>query len=204
MYKNRIVVVDYGVNNVSSICKALKFCNIEYTITSNPEVVENCNHMILPGVGSFDSGCENLRSNGLNEAIVHSINKGSYFLGICLGMQLLFDTSNESKNNSKGLGLIRGRVTNFNTDDKITIPHIGWNEVFTKGDNKVVNVLDETNQYFVHSFYVDPKEDHIVSAECFHGVKFPAVVVKDNIYGAQFHPEKSSTGIEFMDKFCNQ
>ena len=206
MSRNKVSVVDYGVNNVASICKALRFCNIEYKVTSDPDDIEKCSHIILPGVGSFDYGCDNLKKNGLMEAINLSAKKGVNILGICLGMQLLFDTSNESKKNTVGLGLLEGYYNSFDVNNEITIPHIGWNTVFVKKEDEtnIVNIFDKTDQYFVHSFYIVPHEDVIVSAECLHGVSFPAVISKDNIFGTQFHPEKSSTGIQFIDNFCNK
>jgi imidazole glycerol-phosphate synthase subunit HisH len=204
IHKIQVAIVDYGINNVSSVSKALKQCNIEHIITSNPEYLEKCSHIILPGVGSFDSGVENLRINGLDEAIIHAVKNGTYFLGICLGMQLLFEKSEESKKNTRGLGLLKGKSARFNVHDEIIIPHMGWNEVFVRDENEITSIFQKTDQYFIHSFYVIPEDSSVISCECFHGVKFPAIVVKDNIYGVQFHPEKSLKGIQFMEKFCSQ
>lgn len=203
-YNNKIAIVDYGINNVSSVSKALKQCNIEHIVTSNPKYLESCNHIILPGVGSFESGIENLQINGLDEAIIHAVKKGAYLLGICLGMQMLFDKSEESKKNTRGLGLLKGKSVRFNAHDRITIPHIGWNEVFVRDKNEITSTFRKTDQYFIHSFYVIPEDSDIISCECFHGVNFPAIVVKNNIYGVQFHPEKSLKGIEFIKKFCSE
>ena len=203
-HKNQVVVVNYGINNVSSVSKALKQCNIEHTISSNPEYLEKCSHIILPGVGSFDSGVENLRINGLDEAIIYAVKNGAYLMGICLGMQLLFDKSEESKKNTRGLGLLKGKIVRFNAHEGVTIPHMGWNEVFARDENEITSVFKKTDQYFIHSFFVDPEDGDIVSYECFHGINFPAIVVKNNIFGVQFHPEKSLKGIQFMENFCKQ
>ena len=125
-------------------------------------------------------------------------------MGICLGMQLLFDKSEESKKNTRGLGLLKGKIVRFNDHEGVTIPHMGWNEVFVRDENEITSVFKKTDQYFIHSFFVDPEDSDIVSCECFHGINFPAIVVKNNIFGVQFHPEKSLKGIQFMENFCKQ
>jgi len=202
--KNQVAIIDYGINNVSSVSKALKMCGIKHVITSSPEVLEGCSHIILPGVGSFDSGVENLQVNGLDDAIIHAAKSGVYLLGICLGMQILFNKSEESKKNISGLGLLEGRVSHFEDCDKVTIPHMGWNEVYAIEKSEITSLFHKTDQYFVHSFFVVPKNIGVTSCECFHGINFPATVVKENIYGVQFHPEKSPTGLQFMKNFCSQ
>ena len=203
IYKNHVAIVDYGINNVSSVAKALKRCKINYLLTDSPDKIAECSHIILPGVGSFDAGVEALRAKGLDEAIISAVTNGAHVLGICLGMQLLFSNSEESKKLTKGLDLLEGTVVKFSHDDGVKVPHMGWNEVFSIGDRKISSLFEKTDQYFVHSFYVIPKDKEIISCESFHGVHFPAIVVKGHIYGVQFHPEKSLNGIQFMQQFCS-
>lgn len=194
-----IAVVDYGLGNLHSVSKALEANNIKVKVTSNPSEIFNAKAIVLPGVGAFLKGMENLEKLNLLEVIVENIKKGKPFLGICLGLQLLFTRSFEHKL-SEGMGIFKGEVVKFLKAPKI--PHIGWNRLNLKKNSKIFEgIPPNVYFYFVHSYYVKPEED-IVLATTFYGEEFPSAVAKDNIFGVQFHPEKSGKwGLKFLSNF---
>ncbi len=194
-----IIVVDYGLGNLHSVSKALEANNIKVKVTNNPSDISDAKAIVLPGVGAFLKGMENLKNLNLLDVIIENIKKGKPFLGICLGLQLLFARSFEHKL-SKGMGIFQGKVVKFLKAPKI--PHIGWNRLSLKRNSKVFEgIPPEAYFYFVHSYYVKPEED-IVLATTFYEEEFPSAVAKDNVFGVQFHPEKSGKwGLKFLSNF---
>lgn len=203
----RLVIVDYGMGNLRSVQKAFERIGKNAIVTSAPSDLDSAFKIILPGVGAFQDAMDELDKRGLIEPLIKNIKSGKPFLGICLGMQLLFFKSFEDGEH-KGLGLISGDVIRFNNDTylerRLKIPHIGWNRVkFTKHDVPLFkNIPDESYMYFVHSYYVCPEDRRIVIGETEYGASFPSVVWKDNILATQFHPEKSQkTGLDLLRNF---
>jgi len=194
-----IAVVDYGLGNLHSVSKALEANNIKVKVTNNPSDISDAKAIVLPGVGAFLKGMENLKNLNLLEVIIENIKKGKPFLGICLGSQLLFTRSFEHKL-SKGMDIFKGEVVKFLKAPKI--PHIGWNRLNLKKNSKIFEgIPPDVYFYFVHSYYVRPKED-IVLATTFYEEEFPSAVAKNNIFGVQFHPEKSGKwGLKFLSNF---
>lgn len=196
----KIAIIDYGMGNLRSVQKAFEFIGVKPLITSKVEEIESSDAIVLPGVGAFPDAMENLSKLGLDKVVVNEAQKGKPLMGICLGMQLLFEESEEVRI-TKGLGLIEGRVKKFQVDLKI--PQIGWNNLII---SKQCAVLKDTKEgeyvYFVHSYYADLKNEENLNAYCNYGVKVPAVVSRGNIFGLQFHPEKSGeVGIKMLKNF---
>lgn len=190
-----ICVIDYGMGNLRSVSKALEKVGAEVEISSEPKDLERAEKIVLPGVGAFGDGAEELRKRGLFEPLQKSLAQGKPFLGICLGMQLLFEESEESPG-IKGLGFFSGKVQRFQSST-VKIPHMGWNEV------KFLPSGERDFFYFVHSYYPVPKEKTIVQGVCEYGSEeFPAVVGKGRIWASQFHPEKSQeAGLKILKNF---
>ena len=195
-----IAIVDYGVGNLSSIDNALKKLGFESVITADPNEIERAQGVILPGVGAFKDAMESLRQMELDKFIIELADKGKPILGICLGMQVLYEKSYED-GAWEGLGILKGDVVKFESDT-LKIPHMGWNNlIINKQDGIVKYIRAGEYVYFVHSYYASPGEDHVV-AYCDYGVEFPAMVAKGNVYGIQFHPEKSGkTGLNILKAF---
>ena len=191
----KLCVIDYGLNNIHSVGKALSKVNIEYKIIDNSNDSDNFTHVILPGVGSFDNAIENLKKKGFYNLLKTKGNNLKIF-GICLGMQLIFNSSEESLSKENGLGLIEGKVVKMTPykDKNIYLPQIGWNEILKNGQDELIDGLDKQSVYFVNSYFVNPKDKNIIKFYYLHGKKYPAIIKKDNILGAQFHPEKSESG----------
>ncbi|MFW5999350.1 MAG: imidazole glycerol phosphate synthase subunit HisH [Halanaerobiaceae bacterium] len=188
-----IAVIDYGVGNLGSVIKALKYIGAEVKLTGNPEIIREAGGVVLPGVGAFGEGMKNLRERGLEEVVRETSEEGKPLLGICLGLQLFASYSEEAPD-VEGLGLIKGTVRRFDENKVEKIPHMGWNQVkFTREDPLFASVRDESNFYFVHGYYVDPRNEDVVLGLTEYGdVKFTSVVARDNLWGIQCHPEKSS------------
>jgi len=181
----KIAIIDYGIGNLFSIRCALRKIGLEVAVVSKPGELDGYNGIVLPGVGNFKSGAKNLRH--LSMDIVRFVNNGAPILGICLGMQLLFEKSEESP--GEGLSLIRGRVLRL--PENVKAPHMGWNTLHILDDNALLDGVSEDDYfYFVHSYYASPSEK-VVVAETKYGASFASVVAKKNIFGTQFHPEKS-------------
>ncbi|MBN1406113.1 MAG: imidazole glycerol phosphate synthase subunit HisH [Candidatus Omnitrophica bacterium] len=195
-----IAIIDYGLGNLRSVAKALESAGAKVKVTSSPEEIIAAKAVVLPGVGAFYAGMENLRNLNLIPAIQESVKQKKPFLGICLGLQLLFGESEEHGFN-KGLGLIEGKVKKFT--GKVKIPHMGWNQVQSKA--KIFDgVTDNSYFYFVHSYYVEPKDKNIIIGKTNYSIEFASTVSQDNIFGVQFHPEKSSqAGIKVLRNFIS-
>ncbi|BAH06245.1 imidazole glycerol phosphate synthase subunit HisH [Clostridium kluyveri] len=196
-----ISIIDYGMGNLKSVKKALKYIGEEAQITSDKDYIENSQGVILPGVGAFPEAMKNLRSKKLDVAIKNAVEKRIPLLGICLGMQLLFDTGEEIKN-CKGLGLIPGNIAKLYGN--IKIPHMGWNSLNLKKKCALLESIPENSYvYFVHSFYADMKYEENLNACSVYGIEVPAVVSNGKVYGTQFHPEKSGdVGIKILENFA--
>lgn len=195
-----IAIIDYGVGNLKSVYKALAGLGFEAIITSKEDEINNSKALILPGVGAFKDAMDNLNKSGLVECLKKNIKEGKPVLGICLGMQLLYEKSFEDGEH-EGLGLLKGEIVRFS--DELKVPHMGWNN-FTRGteDSIAKDIRDSEYVYFVHSYYLKPEEKDEVVLWTDYGVKVPAIVRKDNIIGMQFHPEKSGdTGIKLLKNF---
>ena len=201
-----IAVVDYDMGNLHSVCKGLENVGAVPKITDSPAIIEQADAVVLPGVGSFDPAMQNLRSRNLIEPIKSAIASRKPFLGICLGMQILLESSEEGV--EPGLGVIAGKVRRFRSEPGLTIPHMGWNQLqFTQRDLPLwQNLPSDPWVYFVHSYYVDPVDWEVRSAIVTHGSQnVTAAIAKDNLMAVQFHPEKSSsTGLQMLSNFVSQ
>ena len=201
-----IAVIDYDMGNLHSVCKALEKAGATPKVTKDPSDLETAMAVVLPGVGAFDPAMLSLRSRGLIEPIKNIIAQGKPFLGICLGMQILFDSSEEGVEN--GLGIIPGKVRRFRPSQEIRIPHMGWNQLeITQAKSLLWEHLPpQPWVYFVHSFYVDPVEKKVNAATVTHGSQtVTAAVAYDNVTAVQFHPEKSSNiGLQILSNFVSQ
>jgi glutamine amidotransferase len=201
-----IGIVDYNMGNLASIINAFNRVGANIRVEKKPENLKIYEKLILPGVGAFGDAMEHLRDNGMDSAIVEYAKSGKALLGICLGMQLLFESSKEFGNHS-GLGLIEGDVIAFDRSKfeyKLKIPHIGWNELFVQKEIPLFkNLPKEFYLYFVHSFHVECDERFVVG-KTYYGYEFISAVKKDNIYGIQPHPEKShDNGLKIIENFVN-
>ena len=199
-----IAIVDYGVGNLFSLCSSFKAIGAEVTVTSDPDVIRNADKIILPGVGAFGDAIRKLNDTGLDKIIIEEAKKGKKLMGICLGMQLLFEKSYEYGEHN-GLGLLKGSVVPMENKipTELKIPHIGWNGLhFCKNHPLFKYIKEEDHVYFVHSYYAENCEDSLL-ATAEYGRELTAAVVKDNVAGMQFHPEKSgSVGLNILRAFC--
>ena len=197
----KIVIIDYGMGNLRSVQKALESVGRKALISSDVSEIESAEKMVLPGVGAFGAGMKELEQRGLVEPIIKFIASGRLFLGICLGLQLLF-TESEEEGLQKGLGIIKGRVKKF-PDKGLKIPHMGWNRIKKVKESPLLeDIADNTYMYFVHSYYVEPEDKAIVATTTNHGIKFTSSIYKDNIQAMQFHPEKSQEmGLKILENF---
>lgn len=202
---NKITMIDYGASNIRSAQKAFEYLGAVVELTADPAAVTQAAKLVLPGVGAFGAGMQALRQRALEPAIHAAVNKGIPLLGICLGMQFLFDASDEMGSH-QGLGLIPGNVTRFNFDasmPNLKVPHMGWNQIEHDGSHFLLQkVPDGAHTYFVHSYYCAPANpDHII-ATTDYGRSFASIVGHKNIYGIQFHPEKSQKrGLQILQNF---
>jgi len=195
-----IAIVDYGAGNLSSVFKAVANIGFSSTVTSDPDVVRSSQTLVLPGVGSAGDAMQRLQQLGLQDAIQDSIRGGVPFLGICLGLQLLLDVSEES-GEQPCLGVIPGAVRRL--PKGLKVPHIGWNQVKQCVKHAVFSgIPDNSEFYFVHSYYPDPRDRNVVAGETGYGVNFCSVLAVDNIVATQFHPEKSGLqGLKLLANF---
>ena len=199
-----IGIVDYNMGNLASVINAFEIVGVDIAVESDPSKLKNYDKLILPGVGAFGDAMEHLKENGMDEAVKAYAKSGKPLLGICLGMQLLFESSEEF-GSSQGLGLIEGKVVAFDEskfDTKLKVPHMGWNELFKQDDTKLFDGLDkEFYLYFVHSFHA-VCDDKYAIGKTYYGYEFVSAVNKDNIYGIQPHPEKShENGLKIIENF---
>ncbi len=201
-----IAVIDYNMGNLHSACKGLEKAGATPKVTDSPQEIAQADAIVLPGVGSFDPAVKQLRSRHLVEPLKEAIAKGKPFLGICLGLQILFEGSEEGK--EAGLGIIPGMVRRFKSEPSLTIPHMGWNQLNLKQNSLSLwqNLPPSPYVYFVHSYYVDPVDSQVTAATVQHGQQeVTAAIAKGNLMAVQFHPEKSSeTGLQILSNFVQQ
>ena len=197
-----IALIDYDAGNIKSVEKAFEFLGCDVVTTKDRNVIMNADRVVLPGVGAFGDAMHRLTDYGLVDVIKEYISTGKPFIGICLGYQLLFEESEESPG-VKGLGIFKGRCLKFDDKYGLKIPQIGWNSLSFSKDSKLYKgIKNDTFVYFVHSYYVKADDDSIVSATWEYGNVFHASCEHDNVFGCQFHPEKSSgAGIEMLKNF---
>lgn len=199
-----IAIIDYGVGNLYSLGCSFKTIGAETVVTSEPETIRSSDKLILPGVGAFEDAAKKLRDSGLDAVIKEEVKNGKEMMGICLGMQLLFEKSYEYGEH-EGLGLLKGSVVPMQgvIPPELKIPHIGWNALHFKREHKLFRYIKENDcVYFVHSFYAEGCEDSLI-AVAEYGKELTAAVAKDNIMGCQFHPEKSgNVGLNILRAFC--
>ncbi len=198
-----IAIIDYGAGNIQSVYKALKFIGADCKVTSDKEEILNADGAILPGVGSFGDAMDTMTKRGIKDTIIEYTKSGKPFLGICLGLQLLFPESEETPG-VKGLDIFKGTITKIpNQNRTLKIPHMGWNNISIKQKDGIFKGIEgEPYVYFVHSFYLKAQDKDIVAATTQYGVEIDAAVQKGNIIATQFHPEKSGeVGLKMLKNF---
>lgn len=197
-----IAIIDYDAGNIKSVEKAMHYLGQEVEITRDQERILAADKVILPGVGAFGDAMEKIRQYDLGGVIRQVVDRGTPFLGICLGLQLLFEESEESPG-AKGLGILKGRIRRIPGGEGLKIPHMGWNTLELSGNGRLFRgVPEEPFVYFVHSYYLEAEEEEIVKAVTWYGTKIHASVEKGNVFACQFHPEKSSsTGLLMLKNF---
>jgi glutamine amidotransferase len=195
-----IAIVDYGMGNLRSVEKGFLKVGVNARVVSDPGAVDNAQGVVLPGVGAFRDCMKNLKGMSLIESVVRSIRKGKPYLGICLGLQVLFTESEEFGIN-KGFDILKGKVVRFQINLKV--PHMGWNNVKIQRRPPIFDgIQDEAFFYFVHSFYVVPDDNDVIATTTDYGITFTSMVWKENIFATQFHPEKSQeTGLRMLKNF---
>ncbi|MCX5696537.1 MAG: imidazole glycerol phosphate synthase subunit HisH [Candidatus Omnitrophica bacterium] len=214
-----IAIIDYGMGNIHSVKKALESLGAKTQIAQKASDIASSDKVVLPGVGAFDDAMLELEKKGLIGALLTHIKNKKYFLGICLGMQILFEESQEAKK-AKGLGVLKGSVKKFSGAGGLKVPHMGWNQLKIRGlspttEGNLINkgtvpvlcplfkdVPDESYVYFCHSYYPAPENKSVIAATTEYGINFASVVWQGNVFGVQFHPEKSQdTGIRILKNF---
>lgn len=196
-----IVVVDYGLGNLRSVVRGLERAGAEMEVTADPARISSADGIVLPGVGAFSEGMEN--AEPLRDELVNVASAGTPFLGICLGMQMLLSESEEAKRagegDARGLELIPGKNVRFHSGK---VPHMGWNQISVVRDNPLLSGVNNEYAYFVHSYYAVPDDDSSVIGMTEYSEEFASVIARDNVYGTQFHPEKSGkTGLRILKNF---
>ena len=199
-----LAIIDYGVGNIFSLYSSFKFIGEDVVLTNDKKIIDSCSHIILPGVGAFADAKRKLDESGMAEVVKEQVKTGKPLMGICLGMQMLFDKSLEYGEH-EGLGLVGGSVKPISDviPSELKIPHIGWNALEFTAESKLFKYINNGDHvYFVHSFYAtDCAKDTIAVSE--YGAPLTAAVAKDNVYGCQFHPEKSgAVGMNILKAFC--
>ncbi|MDE6469410.1 MAG: imidazole glycerol phosphate synthase subunit HisH [Eubacterium sp.] len=199
-----VAIIDYGAGNLSSVKKALDYLGAESEITQDKDKIMSASHVILPGVGSFGDAMASMAERGLVDTVKKAARSGKPFLGICLGLQLLFESSEESEG-VEGLGLIKGKIVQIPRDNGLKVPHIGWNSVKINQKDGIFSGIDDGSYfYFVHSFYLKDAEPEAVAAATEYGVGIECAVQKGNLCATQFHPEKSSKlGLKLLGNFLS-
>lgn len=198
-----IAIVDYGMGNIHSVQKALGLFGAKTLVTNKPGDISRGEKIVLPGVGAFDDACAELQKLGIADVLKEAIKKEKPFLGICLGMQLLFEKSEEAKR-TKGLGVFKGSVKKFEQNKLLKVPHMGWNQLHqvTSECPLLKNIPNDAYVYFCHSYYPEPEDKKIVAATTDYGGDFASIVWRKNVFGMQFHPEKSQeTGLKILKNF---
>jgi len=200
-----IAIIDYGMGNLHSVQKALESLGAKTQVTNKPQDLQDCDKIILPGVGAFDDAVLELKKQNLIPALIEQIKNKKIFLGICLGMQLLFERSEEA-NKAKGLSLLKGQVRRFKNKKGFKVPHMGWNQLRKVNSQCPLlrDIPDNSYVYFCHSYYPAPTDEGVIAATTDYGIEFVSIIWRDNIYGLQFHPEKSQDiGIKILSNFVN-
>ena len=209
-----IAIIDYGMGNLRSVQKGFERVGREAVVTSDAKTILSASKVVLPGVGAFPDCMRNLREYGLIEAVLKSISSGKPFLGICLGLQLLF-TESEEFGISKGLDIIKGRVVRFkgpefdnrqSATNILKVPHMGWNSIsIRRRPPALADIPDNSHVYFVHSFHVVPEDKGVIATTTPYGIEFVSSIWKDNVFAVQFHPEKSQAlGLSILKRFGEQ
>lgn len=197
-----VAIIDYDAGNLRSVEKALEALGAETVMTRDPEVIAGSSRVILPGVGSFGDTMERLNQYGLPDVIRRTVSGNKPFLGICLGLQLLFEESEESPG-VPGLGILKGKILKIPQTEGLKIPHMGWNSLNLKPDSRLfAGIRDQEYVYFVHSYYLKAQEESQVAATTWYGTEIHAAVEAGNVFACQFHPEKSGdTGLRILKNF---
>lgn len=208
---NNVAVIDYNAGNTGSVIKALDFLGMNVVLTRDRETLLNSDRVILPGVGAFNDSLETLRKYSLTDVIGEIKKEGIPFLGICLGMQVLFGSSEETIGSDtegdriQGLNLLPGEILKFKNTNELKVPHMGWNSLDINRSSRLFHNIDNgTYFYFVHSYYLNSFDRDIVAATCNYATTFDAAIESGNFYACQFHPEKSGeAGLNLLKNFCN-
>jgi glutamine amidotransferase len=197
-----VAIIDYGVGNLRSVEKAFAAMGCDAVVTSDQSKLRVAKRLVLPGVGAFATCMKELASRGFDELVRERVSEGTPLLGVCVGMQLLFEESDEF-GKTLGLGLMRGRVRRFRGD--LVVPHVGWNQVRQRKSHPLLaGVPDDAFFYFVHSYFCEAEDREVVIGETDYGMQYPSVVGQGNIYGVQFHPEKSqAAGLRLLANFAS-
>ena len=198
-----LTIIDYGVGNLRNVYMAFQRLGVEALVTSEAKEIRSAKAVVLPGVGAFGDSIGNIRALGLEDTILGTIRDGLPFLGICVGLQLLFEVS-EEMGEHRGLGVFAGRVRRFGRE--LTVPHMGWNQIHQKRQISLFEGLqDDSYAYFVHSYYVDPEDRAVVAGVTDYGHDYASIVARDSLYAIQFHPEKSQdVGERILANFCRK
>ncbi|MBC5689728.1 imidazole glycerol phosphate synthase subunit HisH [Mediterraneibacter sp. NSJ-55] len=197
-----IAIIDYDAGNIKSVEKALIHLGQEVIVTGEKEQIEKADKVILPGVGAFGDAMKNLRQSGLDKVIREVVDRGTFFLGICLGLQVLFESSEEAPG-VEGLGILEGKILRIPQKEGLKIPHMGWNSLCLKNEGRLFKGVEEgAFVYFVHSYYLKAANEKIVKASAQYGVSIDASVEQGSLFACQFHPEKSSeAGLRILKNF---
>lgn len=200
-----IAIIDYGVGNLRSVEKAMHYIGAEAKITSDKDEILSADAVILPGVGAFAEAMDRLKETGLDNVIKKVISDNKPFFGICLGMQLLFDSSEEGGEMVEGLKIFKGKIKRLPQKPGLKVPHMGWNKIEFNNKLKIFNeIKDNAYFYFVHSYYLDSKQREIVIGQTEYGIKFDVAIQSGNVFATQFHPEKSGNwGIKMLENFVD-
>lgn len=202
-----IAIVDYGMGNLRSVNKAFESMGYTSVVTRDTDLIRNSDGVVLPGVGAFGDCVKNLNEYNLVNTIKDYIAEDKPFLGICLGLQVLFEESEESPG-VEGLGIVKGRVIKFRFpgDSNLKVPHMGWNQIKILKNSDILNGIEPGSWfYFVHSYYAVPQDESLKAVTAFYGIEFTAAVQKNNMFACQFHPEKSSDrGLRILRNFANK
>jgi imidazole glycerol-phosphate synthase subunit HisH len=198
-----IAIIDYGMGNLRSVQKGFEKVGHKAVVTRDREEVQKASKVVLPGVGAMEDAMAELNRLGLTNSILQAIDSGKPFLGICLGLQLLFERSYENGEHA-GLGVLKGEVVRFDLPREYSVPHMGWNEAIIRRRAPILKGIEEgTHFYFVHSYYVVPEDDEVIAVEADYHKPFCAMVWRDNLFATQFHPEKSqANGLKILKNFA--
>jgi imidazole glycerol-phosphate synthase subunit HisH len=199
-----IAIIDYGMGNLRSVQKGFEKVGHQATITNDPAVVAGADKVVLPGVGAFEDAIAELRRRNLVGPVLEAIGSGRPFLGICLGLQLLFERSCENGCH-EGLGVLPGEVVRFAIPPEYSVPHMGWNQILIRRPAPILKGLAEgTHLYFVHSYYVAPADRSVIATETDYAGEFCSMIWRDNVFATQFHPEKSQAqGLQILRNFAS-